>query len=135
MKIHISCIFIFFLSLLICQFENLFAQGYYFTHLTAEDGLSSNIIRCITKDSRGYLWICCNTALNRYDGSKFSKYIHNPGDSTSITSGGISCALEDKEGNLWISTKNGVCTFDYKTEKFKRFFDVKGEDTYIRPFI
>ena len=129
MKIHISCIFIFFLSLLICQSENSFAQGYYFTHLTAEDGLSSNIIRCINKDSRGYLWVGCANALNRYDGSKCIQYVHNPNDSTTITGGEIQCVLEDKEGLLWISTNNGVCTFNYKTEKFIKFFDSGIENT------
>ena len=132
MKIHISCIYIFFLSLLLYQSENSFAKGYYFKHLAAEDGLSGNIVQSINKDSRGYLWIGCNNALNRYDGSKFTKYIHNPGDSTSITSGKITCTLEDKEGNLWISTKNGVCTFNYRTEKFKRFFNVKRENSFAR---
>ena len=129
MKIHFSYIFIFFLSLQLYQSQNLFAQGYYFTHLTAEDGLSSNIIRCITKDSRGYLWIGCNNALNRYNGSKCIQYVHNSTDSTSITSGAIMCVLEDKEGLLWISTNNGVCTFNYKTEKFIRIFESGSENS------
>lgn len=110
------------------------AQDIYFKHLTAEDGLSSNIVRHINKDSRGYLWVCCNNALNRYDGSKFTRYIHNPGDSTSITSGGVSCTLEDYDGSFWISTKNGVCIFDYKTEKFRKIFEVKGEVSFVKSF-
>lgn len=128
MKIHISCIFIFFLSLLLYQSKNSFGQDYYFTHLTAEDGLSSNIIRCITKDSRGYLWVGCDNALNRYDGSNCIQYVHNPNDSTTITGGAIKSVMEDKEGLLWISTNNGVCTFNYKTETFKKFFDCETEN-------
>ena len=109
--------------------NNAFAQQYHFTHLTAEDGLSSNIIRCFYKDSRGYLWVGCENALNRYDGSKCIQYVHNPNDSTTITGGAIQSVLEDKEGLLWISTNNGVCTFNYKTEKFKKFFDCEIENT------
>jgi signal transduction histidine kinase/ligand-binding sensor domain-containing protein/DNA-binding response OmpR family regulator len=117
---------------LFCFTKIINAQNYSFKHLGAEDGLSSNIVRHINKDTRGYLWICCDNALNRYNGDIFKKYIHNPGDSTSITSGGISSTLEDNDGILWISTKNGVSTFDYKTEKFKRVFEIQEDSSFIR---
>jgi signal transduction histidine kinase/DNA-binding response OmpR family regulator/streptogramin lyase len=78
------------------------------------------------------LWICCDNALNQYNGDIFKKYIHIPGDSTSVTSGGISSTLEDNDGILWISTKNGVSTFDYKTEKFKRVFEIQEDSSFIR---
>ncbi|MBK6284627.1 MAG: hypothetical protein IPF54_20125 [Draconibacterium sp.] len=75
--------FLSFLILLLGHFciffpEELFAQDYHFTKITSEDGLSSNIVQNINKDSRGYLWIGCNNALNRYNGSTFTKFIHNP---------------------------------------------------------
>lgn len=127
--------FLLFLSyLLVCFSQVSYAQKYYFKHLTADDGLSSNIVQNINKDTRGYLWISCNNALNRYDGSKFTKYIHNPNDSNSITSGGVNCTFQDKVGRLWISTKNGVCIFNYKTEKFTKIFDVKGENAFSKTF-
>lgn len=132
MKIPIFCLFIFLISFLLYPAKDSFAQEYYFKHLTSEDGLSSNIVQSINKDSRGYLWICCNNGLNRYDGSKFTKYIHDPGDSASITSGAVNNTLEDREGNLWISTKDGVSLFNYETEKFKRIFDLQGEDSFTR---
>ena len=112
--------------------NNLIAQNYSFKHIGAEDGLSSNIVRHINKDSKGFIWICCDNALNRYNGETFKKYIHIPGDSTSITSGGINSTLTDNDGNLWISTKNGVSTFDYKTEKFERIFEIQGDSSFVR---
>ncbi len=129
--------FLSFLILLLGHFciffpEELFAQDYHFTKITSEDGLSSNIVQNINKDSRGYLWIGCNNALNRYNGSTFTKFIHNPGDSTSIESGALSCIIEDKDSTLWVATKNGVCTFNYKTEKFNRVFNADSENTIIK---
>lgn len=127
------------LRILILSFITIFllnriinAQNYSFKHIGAEDGLSSNIVRHINKDSKGFIWICCDNALNRYNGETFKKYIHIPGDSTSITSGGISSTLTDNDGNLWISTKDGVCKFDYKTEKFKRLFEIEGDSSFVR---
>jgi len=118
--------------ILFCCTKNTHAQNYSFKHFSAKDGLSSNIVKHINKDSRGYIWICCDNALNRYNGTFFKKYIHIPGDSTSITSGGISSTLEDNEGNFWICTKNGVSIFDYKTEKFDRIFEIQGDSSFVR---
>ena len=132
MNIRILSIIVFLGHLLSGYPQVLTAQDYFFKNITAEDGLSSNIVRHINKDSRGYMWICCDNALNQYNGDIFKKYIHIPGDSTSITSGGISSTLEDNDGILWISTKNGVSTFDYKTEKFKRVFEIQGDSSFVR---
>ena len=112
--------------------ENLFAQDYHFAKLTSEDGLSSNIVQFIKKDSRGYLWIGCNNALNRYNGSTFTKFVYNPDDSTSITSGATCCIVEDRNNTLWIATKDGLSIFNYKTEKFKRIFNAEDENTFIK---
>jgi signal transduction histidine kinase/ligand-binding sensor domain-containing protein/DNA-binding response OmpR family regulator len=131
MKIYFYDIFIFFLSILIYLPGVSFAQEYHFKHLTSEDGLSSNIVHCINKDSRGYLWIGCNNALNRYNGSSFTKFRYNPKDSTSITSGQIASITEDSNGMLWIATKNGISIFDYKKENFKRVFSVELKKTSI----
>ncbi len=120
------------LTLTFCLAESTYGQNYYFKHIGAEDGLSSNIVKNINKDSRGYLWICCDNALNRYDGARFKKYIHIPGDSTSIPSGGISSTLEDYDGSFWILTKNGISIFDYKSEKFNKVFEIQGDSSFIR---
>jgi len=38
-----------------------------FSHLTVEDGLSSNRIRCIYRDSKDYLWIGTEEGLDKYN--------------------------------------------------------------------
>ena len=35
-----------------------------FSHLTVDDGLSSNRIRCILKDSKEYLWLATDVGLD-----------------------------------------------------------------------
>lgn len=120
-------------SLLVVFFaKHSVAQEFHFAKLTSEDGLSSNIVQSIRKDSRGYLWIGCNNALNRYDGSTFKKFSNLPGDSTSITGGATCCVVEDKDSTLWIATKNGVSVFNYKTEKFRQVYNAEAENTLIK---
>lgn len=132
MKSHITISFFLLQLILICQPESLSAQKYCFKHLMSEDGLSSNIVQCINKDSRGYLWIGCNNAVNRYNGSSFTKYFNNPNDSTSITSGSVVSIVEDMDSTLWIATINGVCLFNYRKEKFQKIFDAELENTLVK---
>jgi len=135
MKKSIKSLVVILSCLLVFSHQILYGYDLYFSHITAEDGLSSNIVQCLKKDSRGYLWVGCNNALNRYDGYKIVKYVHNQNDTSSITRGGINNILEDHEGCLWIATKSGVCTFDYKTEKFEKIYDVEDEDIAARSFL
>src|SRR6476469_1452082 len=92
-----------------------------FGSLTTKDGLSKNWIFNIFQDSRGFMWFCTKDGLNRYDGAKFTTYISNPLDSTTLNSSDIQKICEDRNGDLWVITKSGLNFFDHKTEKFKHF--------------
>ncbi len=52
------------------QFSNM-----HFEHLTIEDGLSSNSVQCILRNSKGYLWLGTDRGLNKYDGVKIKSWI------------------------------------------------------------
>src|SRR5262245_58881869 len=45
-----------------------------FTRYSVKDGLSDNNINCLQQDADGYLWIGTGSGLNRFDGTRFSKY-------------------------------------------------------------
>ncbi|MFA9389670.1 MAG: two-component regulator propeller domain-containing protein [Prolixibacteraceae bacterium] len=94
-----------------------------FKHLTVDDGLSSNRIRSVFRDSRDYLWVCTDYGLNRYDGSKIETYYHNPEDSTSLTNNYVLCSFEDKNGNLWFGTNFGLNLYNRQTNTFIRFYN------------
>ncbi|OQY32977.1 MAG: hypothetical protein B6241_09470 [Spirochaetaceae bacterium 4572_59] len=63
MKATQISILLIFLSLSI-----LTAEDFHLSHLSMEDGLSSNSVYCITQDSYGYIWFGSLSGLNRYDG-------------------------------------------------------------------
>jgi ligand-binding sensor domain-containing protein len=79
-------------------------QQYKFRHITPKDGLSSHYVRCIIKDSRGFMWFGTANGLNRYDGYNIKTYYNIPDDSTSISGNYVLAILEDTNGDLLIGT-------------------------------
>lgn len=92
-----------------------------FRYLTIEDGLPSNRVSCIFRDSKDYLWIGTDIGLCRYDGEKIKTFVSSTEDSTSLSNGNVYCIFEDTKGKLWIGTAFGLNLFDPETESFKRY--------------
>src|SRR3569833_2764327 len=55
-----------------------------FTSLTSRDGLLSNSVNAILKDSRGLMWFATDDGLNKFDGTNFTVYRYSQGDTTSL---------------------------------------------------
>ena len=45
-------------------------ENYTFTHLNTDDGLSSNDVRCLYQDYKGFMWIGTANGLQRFDGGR-----------------------------------------------------------------
>jgi streptogramin lyase len=86
-----------------------------------EDGLSSNTVRCVLQDKKGFIWIGTEGGLNRFDGLAFRNFLNIAGDSTSLGNNYVYTLLEDAKTNLWIGTDHGVSIFNPKTEHFHPF--------------
>jgi ligand-binding sensor domain-containing protein len=52
----------------------LYAQEYRFGLYRVEQGLPSDVIKAITEDSLGFLWIATDDGLVKYDGLHFTTY-------------------------------------------------------------
>jgi ligand-binding sensor domain-containing protein len=92
-----------------------------FEHITVEQGLSNNKIRCTIQDKYGFIWIGTYEGLNRFDGYEFKIFRNDPEDSTSLSSNWITDLFEDSAGDLWISTMGGgLNKFDREKERFIR---------------
>ncbi len=57
-----------------------FAQshGVLFSSLKKKDGLANNVVRCITQDSKGFIWFGTEVGLSRYDGNRSMGLIKQP---------------------------------------------------------
>lgn len=95
------------------------AQENFFKNFTKKDGLSNNKIKCITQDSKGFLWIGTNYGLNKFDGNKFENFTTDRNNPNCITNNNIQDIVIDKQGNLWIATEtDGIDMYDELHKKF-----------------
>ncbi|RPI70513.1 MAG: T9SS C-terminal target domain-containing protein [Ignavibacteriales bacterium] len=110
--------FIFIILILFAVSNSAQTKKLRFDKITTADGLSSNHIAFIFQDNRGFLWICTQDGINRYDGYRFKHYKHIPGNINSISDYAANHIMEDSKGIFWISTREGLNKFDPASEDF-----------------
>jgi signal transduction histidine kinase/ligand-binding sensor domain-containing protein len=83
------------------------------------------------EESATVCWYGTKSGLIRKDlkDGTTRRFINKPGDPNSISSNAVTDILKDKQGDLWISTYNGLNHFNQKTEKFTRYFNVPDKNT------
>jgi ligand-binding sensor domain-containing protein/serine phosphatase RsbU (regulator of sigma subunit) len=92
------------------------------TQYTTKDGLGSNQIYTLFKDSKNNLW--CGTLggnLTMFDGKSFKTFSEKEGYPNKFTV----CITEDQKGNVWFGSYNGGL-FKYDGKKFKNYLSKDG---------
>ena len=94
--------------------------------LTSNDGLSHNTIRCILKDTTGFLWFGSLSGLNRYDGIQIKNIDVNSQNSVGLSSEKIRELHNDSRGYIWVRTySDNFRCYNPFTEQFITFFDAE----------
>lgn len=77
------------------------------THLTSDNGLSSNLITSLFIDNTGNIWVASD-GIVKISKNAFTSYpkIKGLNDPT------IYCITEDLEGNIWLGTDKGIYKYD-----------------------
>lgn len=84
-----------------------------FEHLTTMDGLSDNYVAGVLQDRQGFIWFATSFGLNKYDGTAFTVYTHDPDDPHSISDNLGWHINEDHAGILWAGNwGGGLSRFD-----------------------
>jgi ligand-binding sensor domain-containing protein len=97
----------------------------------APEALSNSFIRCVYKDSKGYMWFGTDDALIRYDGSNAYRYVHDPNDPASISHSTINVILEGDDHRLWIGTAQGLCIYNRELDNFINVDSIKQNRNYL----
>lgn len=109
-----------------------FCQDFPLIHYTIEDGLPSNTVYDIYRDSKGYLWISTDKGISRYNGNTFEIFTTNDG----LPDNEVFFSTEDCKGRLWLSTYNGkLCFFKdgvFHTELNTPFLKLPIKTGYIK---
>lgn len=93
------------------QVYNPFAPTASFSHITLGQGLSSNCVRALAQDQKGFIWIGTGNGLNSYDGHRVKK-IGKTRD-MSITS------MQLEGDSLWIGTANGLYLYSIPQDSLR----------------
>jgi signal transduction histidine kinase/DNA-binding response OmpR family regulator/ligand-binding sensor domain-containing protein len=116
---------------IIIAFASLFsgiAQTPSYIHFTPEWGLPSRQVYSTMRDSVGYIWVCTNRGVAKFDGYDFSVYSVEHG----LPSHDIWGAFQDEEGKIWLSTYNEVLYF--KDGQFHRCYKGSMEEFMIHRY-
>lgn len=98
-------------------------------HLTTSHGLTQGSCYYIKKDSRGFVWISSQNGLNRFDGARFTNYLFDEQDSTTIGKGEVRGIVEAPSGDLWVGTEECLNQYVRRTDTFRRIYatDAQGK--------
>lgn len=95
-------------------------------------GEKANWVDQIAQDTLGFLWFGSSNGLHRWDGHHFKTYLHDPEDSTSVSSNRISSLFLDRGGRLWVGTQSaGLNLYDPHSENFTRFLPDPNDSTSL----
>jgi signal transduction histidine kinase/CheY-like chemotaxis protein len=81
------------------------------------------------EDQAGTLWLGTRDGgLNKFDRNtgQFTRYLHDPGNSHSLSRNTVVAIHEDQHGDLWIGTSDGLNKFDRTAETFLRYTEKDG---------
>lgn len=93
-----------------------------FEHYNTDNGLPQNSVNYIMQDSHGFIWICTQDGLCRYDGYQFKTFRNDPNSKNTLSNNYVWHIVEDHEGIFWIATfGGGVNRLDPATEVFTHF--------------
>ena len=111
-----------------------FSQSYHFRNFGITDGLISNKLESVVQDSLGFIWVSGESGLSRYDGTAFTHYYSEVGDSTSLMNKSTHHIHVDEKGRLWVSMRQGgLARYLPETDNFKNYAIAKTDtgDVYL----
>jgi signal transduction histidine kinase/ligand-binding sensor domain-containing protein len=92
------------------------------------------LVWSLARDRQGRLWVGTRySGILRLDrrGALDRWFTSFPGDSTTISGGGVWSMLADRTGSIWIGTSDGLCRWNASTDSFVRYERRPGDSTSL----
>ncbi|MBO7539955.1 MAG: helix-turn-helix domain-containing protein [Prevotella sp.] len=90
-------------------------------HFYFSERFTSGLVNKVCQDQYGYIWVGTEYGLNRFDGYRFTPFLHHQNDPGSLGNNDISSMFCDSEGRLWVGTAKGLDRYDYTTGQFVHY--------------
>ncbi|MDF2432809.1 MAG: hypothetical protein JWP44_2440 [Mucilaginibacter sp.] len=99
-----------------------YAQTIHFTLTDPPKGQPLTAVVGMTQDQQGYLWLCTNEGLFKYDGQTYTSYLHEPSNRNSLSLNRVESVFADNDGTVWVGTfGGGLEHLDPETKKFTHY--------------
>ncbi len=117
---------ILFLLMFLAGMKQSFGQEMSFTHLTMNDGLSTNFVNTVCQDKKGFIWVGTENGLQRYDGNNFAD-VNSAHVDNRLPGLPIDEILPDTARNiLWLRMGKLVGRFNPQNGEFRQAFFKNG---------
>src|SRR3984893_15175087 len=80
------------------------AQQFTFRQYGQEEGLANLALTCLFQDRAGFIWMCTENGLFRYDRADFERFGEDEGVRNTVIHG----AVEDSAGRIWVGTSSDL---------------------------
>jgi ligand-binding sensor domain-containing protein len=104
------------LLVVLCLFGGMLGAQTLFQNIRWQDGLSAKQVRCLHKDSSGFLWIGTSAGLDRYDGAVVERFRDADGGQKHFVNAILPFGGED---TLIIGLRRGILLFDKNPADFR----------------
>jgi signal transduction histidine kinase/ligand-binding sensor domain-containing protein len=82
---------------------------------TDASSLSDDRVSGLAVDAKGRLWVSTARGLSRYEGRRWTRFLHDPRDPDSLPNNDLSTVTEAPNGDLWLgSSFGGVLRYDHE---------------------
>lgn len=96
--------------------------------------LKGNGVYDIFCDNNKRVWVCTYSGgLSYFDqeSTNVTQIAHQINNRNSLNNNDVNKIIEDRKGNIWFATNNGVSCWNVKSNKWKTYFDNKEEQAQV----
>ncbi|MFZ6010649.1 MAG: two-component regulator propeller domain-containing protein [Bacteroidota bacterium] len=113
-----------FIWLSLFAFNTLAQEPVWFDEVTNEKGISWHGVHHFLQDKSGYMWMCHEDALSKFDGYSFKNYSRKELSDSRFESRTANLVFKDSRDQLWIVTDGGaLMQYDPELDRFKTVND------------